>query len=175
MAHQFPSQLKLGAADSHLFEAVQECCRTKIVFGGMHVRELKEIVEELMIGEFDPYFTKDEQKTLILEPVETTREVVTRGRTFGGSLGMNTGTSSATGRGRSRGVSRQAGTSEGHGDAFSMARAIGTAIPLGPSESLLPSGDMITVTNPGGTSDTTISGEAFSDTYGSFESSGTSD
>ncbi len=72
MAHQFPSQLKLSADDSHLFEAVQECCRTKIVFGGLHVSEFEGIVKELMIDQFNPYFIKDERKALELEPIETT-------------------------------------------------------------------------------------------------------
>jgi hypothetical protein len=176
IAHQFPSQLKLGASDSHLFEAVEHCCRTKIVFGGMHVRELKEVVEEIVIDQFDPYYIKDQRRTLIVEPIETTREVVTRGSTTGGSLGMNTGTSSATARGQAHGVSWQSGASHSHSDASSLLHSSGVNSGVSEGESLLPNGDIIAVAHTTeGMSEVDAKSTTTSDSYGGFEAEGQQD
>ena len=174
MAHQFPSQLKLSADDSHLFEAVQECCRTKIVFGGLHVSELEGVVKELVIDQFNPYFIKDERKTLELEPIETTRETATRGFTIGGSLGMNRGTSSATALGKSRGVSKMKGTSENSSNTVSSAHVSGASSMASTGETILPNGEIITVAHAGaGSSQSDMNSQAFTDAYGLFESHGT--
>ena len=173
MAHQFPSQLKLSAEDSHLFESVQHCCRTKIIFGGVHVSELEGIVKELVIDQFNPRLVKDERKTPYFEAVESTRDTVTRGVSVGGSVGVNSGASSATARGRSRGNSRQWGASHSHSDAFSMVHSSATNAGVSMGETLLPNGETIAVHhNVEGTSEADASGTTRSDTYGEFQSQG---
>ena len=65
--------------DTRIFEAVRNCCRTRILFPGMHVDELEAEVKDIMIDQWNPLSIKDQKKTLIVEPTETTREVVTNG------------------------------------------------------------------------------------------------
>ena len=74
LANQFPSQFKLSKEDTRLFAAVEHCARTKVIFGGMHVSELKPVVEDLMIDQYNWMTVKDERTTLECEPIETTRE-----------------------------------------------------------------------------------------------------
>jgi len=108
LANQFPSQFKLSNEDTRIFDAVQHCARTRIVFGGVHVDQLEGIVKEMMIDQWNPMAVKDRTKTLIAEPTETTREVTTNGSNVGTSVGKSTSTSSAM-RGESRMVRRASG------------------------------------------------------------------
>jgi hypothetical protein len=176
IAHQFPSQLKLGAEDSHLFEAVQECCRTKVLFGGMHVDELDGMVKELMIDQFNPLAVKDERTTLELEPVESTRETVTRGWSIGASKGTTKGTASAIARGKSRGNSRQWGASHSHSDALSLVHSSGVNSGMNEGETLLPTGEIIAVTSAtNGASEVDTHGSTTVDAYGEFQAQGEQD
>jgi len=174
LAHQFPSQMKLSSADSNLFDAVRECCRTKIVFGGVHASELeKDIVKELMIDQFNPYAVKDEISTLECEPVESTRVTTTGGFTIGGSLGKTTGTSTATARGRARATSRSWGASHAHSDALSVVHSTGTNSGISTGETILPNGETIAVAhNIEGESAVDALGTSSADSYGEFQSQG---
>ncbi len=173
LAHQFPSQFKLSPEDARIFDAVQHCARTKIVFGGMHVAELEGVVKDMMIGEFDPYSVKDQVKTLIVEPTETTREVATNGFTIGCSLGKTSSTSSAIARGEARGTSRQWGGSHAHSDAVSLAHSTGVSAGMGEAQTMLPNGEIITMASAtNGTTDISTAGTASVESYGEFQSEG---
>lgn len=133
IAHQFPSQLKLSAENSHLFEAVQHNCRTKVVFGGMHIDELEGVTKELFIDQYNPWFVKDERTTLECEPIETRRSLITRSR------------NSSRTRGKNKTHARS--TSHGSTNTMSHGSASGFFVSTGGGESLLPSGDIIETAN----------------------------
>lgn len=175
-AHQHLDQLRQEDESRRIYGSVMKSARVKVIFGDCAAEDLDILLRDAMIDQFDNMKVKDEIRTLQLEPVESVREVTTSGRSLGGSLGMNKGTSAATARGRSHSVSRQSGTSEAHGDTISSAQASGVTSALMNGETVLPNGDIVTVANAGdGASEVNISGQAFSDSYGSFESFGTQD
>jgi TraM recognition site of TraD and TraG len=119
-AHQELSQLRDEDKGGDLYHAIMGCARTKLLFGGLSVEDLRILAPEVKIDQYSPLIVKDQRTSLEIEPVESTREVVTRGHTIGRSLGVNKGASSAIARGRSHGVSRQWGASQSHGDILSV-------------------------------------------------------
>jgi hypothetical protein len=173
LANQFPSQFKMSQEDTRIFDAVQHCARTRIVFGGIHVDQLEGMVKEMMIDQWDPMAIKHRTRTLIAEPTETTREVVSRGRSLGGSVGGTLGTSSATAHGASHGVSRQRGTSSAHSDAMALVRSNGTSSGMTDGQTILPNGEIISIASAtGGASDITTAGMTSADSSAEFQSEG---
>jgi hypothetical protein len=125
---------------------VQGCARTKFFFGGLSAEDLDVLVRDACIEEFDPFKVKDELKTLLLKPVESSRTVVTRGFNVGTSLGTAHGTSHARNRVNSVGFSSSEGESfmDGASDAtgFSSGHVSGRQFGLGGGEAILPNGEI---------------------------------
>jgi hypothetical protein len=143
LAHQYPEQLVHEDESRRIYEAVLNDARTRVLFGGLNVAALRPLVEDMFIGEVDPFRIKDEISALECEPVETTR--VSRTRSRSGSEGESVAyprseseqesASVTNGRSRSRGVGRNvattaseaAGWSESRGEQRAKAVANGTA------------------------------------------------
>jgi type IV secretory system conjugative DNA transfer VirD4/TraG family protein len=146
MAHQTLGQLRAEDETGYLYSSVQGCARTKFYFGGSSVEDLEVLVKDACIEQFDPYKVKDELKTLLLDPIESRRTVVTRGFNVGTSLGTAHGTSHARNRVNSIGFSSSEGESfmDGTSDAtgFSSGHVSGRQFGLGGREAILPSGEV---------------------------------
>ncbi len=126
LGNQYLAQLREQEETGLLADSVMKCVRTKILFGGLSTDDLEYLVPEVMIDRFDPWLVKDELKSLELEPVESTREVLTEGESQSNNVSQTVGSSQATsstqaqGRdrttGTARGVSRETGVSESQGE-----------------------------------------------------------
>lgn len=162
--------------DARIFEAVRNCCRTRILFPGMHVDELEAEVKDIMIDQWNPLAIKDQRKTLIVEPTETTREVVTNGMSAGASFTRTSGTTSAATHGTSHGKSRQWGGSRAHSDAVSMADGSSVSSGMTSGETILPDGQVISITSAiDGAGEFHTNSATSLDSYGEFQSEGEQD
>jgi len=130
-AHQELSQLRDEDKGGDLYHSLMGCARTRILLGGLSFEDLKILVPDVMADQYSPRLVKDEITSLEIEPVESTREVVTNGTSIGGSLGASRGTSSSASRGRAHGVSRQFGSSYTHGEGVSSLHSYGTSFGVG--------------------------------------------
>ncbi len=94
VGHQHLEQLILEG-NRQLRVSVDTDLRSKIVFGGLPVAQLEELVPDLFLEAFDPRSVKDELTHLELDPVETRRAVPTftigssRGTTFAHSKSVS--------------------------------------------------------------------------------------
>jgi len=152
LAHQNLGQLRQGDESGLLYESVMNCARTKVLFGGLSVSDLRILVEETMIEQFDPMSIKDELTTLELEPVESSRTVVARGKqqsfgitpSFGvtRSSGVTTtsGKDIADGRSKTEISAHSSGWSDTEGESY------GSQSVHGESETRLPNGDSVKAT-----------------------------
>jgi hypothetical protein len=80
LSHQHPDQLLLEDGNRRLRDAVMNNTAVKIIFGGLSVKNLRELAEEVLIDQFDPWKIKDEIFSLECEPVEETRTSSTTAR-----------------------------------------------------------------------------------------------
>ena len=139
IAHQHLDQLTLEDGDLRLRSSVMTDARTKIVFGGLPVSQLRELIPDLFLGEFDPLAVKDEVTTLECEPVETVRNVLSF--TLGGGASTGSGTTDISGEGRTTTVSRGRTVttmhSVGHASGQSDAASVGQSV------TVLPTGEMV--------------------------------
>jgi len=173
VASQFPSQYKLSKEDTRIFEAVRNCCRTRVLFPGMHVDELEAEVKDMMLDRWDPMSIKDQRKTLIAEPIETTREVMTNGVSAGTSHTRTSATTSAVTRGTSHGTSRQSGGSHAHSDAVSLANGSSVSSGMTSGETILPDGQVISIASAiDGSGEFHTESTTSVDSYGEFQSEG---
>ncbi len=59
LAHQYLNQLLEEDQSGKLLSSVMNCARTKVLFGGIEVKELETFAKEFFIDQFDPYTVKD--------------------------------------------------------------------------------------------------------------------
>src|SRR5216684_7363113 len=146
LAHQTLGQLRAEDETGYLYSSVQGCARTKFYFGGLSSEDLDVLVRDACIEEFNPYKVKDEIKTLLLDPIESRRTVVTTGVSTSTSFGTAHGTSHARNRVSSFGVSSSESESsmDGASDAtgFSSGRVTGRQFGLGGGDAILPNGEV---------------------------------
>ena len=173
LAHQTLGQLRAEDETGYLYSSVQGCARTKFYFGGSSSEDLEVLVKDACIEQFDPYKVKDELKTLLLDPIESRRTVVTTGVSTSTSFGTAHGTSHARNRVSAIGVSSSESESsmDGASDAtgFSSGRVTGRQFGLG-GDGILANGEVT------GTSESDIEShtdlhsqthsEGFSSSYG---------
>jgi len=139
VSHQHLDQLTLEDGDLRLRSSVMTDARTKIVFGGLPVSQLRELIPDLYLGEFNPLAVKDELTSLECEPVETVRASYTlssggsRAHTKTQSSGHTEGDTRsvahalARSRGRSQSVSIGHSVSAGEGDFATSGSGVGTS------------------------------------------------
>jgi hypothetical protein len=118
LAHQFPSQL-VNASREHgqgLYESVMENTRTKVVFSlSLQEKNLAPLADWLFMGMYDPDQVKHElYATKVMDYMEETRTVNTRGESRGETRSDSSGTGSNTGNMR---VDGSSGSFEGYGGA----------------------------------------------------------
>jgi len=128
IAHQHLEQLTLEGGDRRLRVSVDTDLRTKIVFGGLPVSQLEELVPDLFLDQFDPLAVKAELTTLECEPVETMRASFTL--SSGGSTGRTQTQSSGHTEGDARSVAHTLAWSRGR----SQSRSIGHSVSTGEGE-----------------------------------------
>lgn len=85
LAHQHMGQFEVDEASRRLAPSVENCARTKIVFGGLSVQEMAAQVDNLFLDRLDPWIVKDEIVAQELEPVEEVRASYSLTSTRGGS------------------------------------------------------------------------------------------
>ncbi len=145
LAHQTLGQLRAEDETGYLYSSVQGCARTKFYFGGSSSEDLEVLVKDACIEQFDPYKVKDEIKTLLLDPIESRRTVVTTGVSTSTSFGTAHGTSHARNRVNSVGFSASEGESsmDGASDAtsFSSGHVSGRQFGLG-GDGILANGEV---------------------------------
>ncbi|MFN7964907.1 MAG: hypothetical protein U0V87_04355, partial [Acidobacteriota bacterium] len=141
---------------TRLYDAVMNCARTKLVFGGLSAAQLEPMVRELAIGEFDPMAVKDEIRANEVIPIETTRTVVTRTTTVGRSRGRT----DSEGTGDAVADSQTAGSSWGKIESTAEIETKGTASGsqsgLGSSQSISPDGTIVTSSDFAGSGESTV-------------------
>lgn len=146
-AHQHLHQLRDEEKSGYLYHSVMADARTKVVFGGLAVDDLRVLAEECFLGEFDPKRIKDELTTLELEPFESRREIVTRADsdTWSATAGSSSsvGSTRSAIRGKSVGISRQRGQSRGRAHAVSSGSGQANGASLSIGEVVLPCGNMV--------------------------------
>jgi hypothetical protein len=186
VAHQHLDQLSLEDGDERLRSSVMTDARTKIVFGGLPVPQLRELIPDLYLGEFNPLAVKDELTTLECEPVETVRAVLAFG--VGGGKSATSGANETKGETNALALSRAEALTTMRGTAHSSGYADSAF--GGHSTTVLPTGEVMisdTTSGGGGTSDVTseslLSGATeteartttwtTSQTYGESRSTGT--
>jgi hypothetical protein len=175
-AHQHLDQLRQADGSQEIYGAVMKSARVKAVFGDVESQDLDVLLRDAMIDQYDYKKVKDEIDALELEPIESTRDTVTRGLNIGGSFVVNSGTSSANARGKSYGNSRQWGASRSHTDGLSVVHSNATNSGVSTGETLLPNGETIQVEhNIEGNTEADASGITTTDTYGEFQSQGEQD
>jgi hypothetical protein len=145
LAHQYPLQLKEDG--SRLYEAVRDCVRTKIVFGGLSVETLEPLSKEVVIDQFDPHTVKDELTTLEVEPVDKWTLQVAETETTTVGTASSRGTSNTETEGHSHQWSYQDGVSESEGESESSGTAVGVQALAGVGETVLPDGQIVASTN----------------------------
>jgi hypothetical protein len=175
LAHQNIGQLRAEDETGYLYDSVMKCARTKFLFGGLHVEDLDVLVRDACIEEFDPYKVKDELKTLVLDPVEARRDVVSRGWSREASYGAASARSRTQSRVRSVGRSVSKGKTTMHGESTgstsSSGYVSGSQSGFGGGETMLADGTIIgTSHDMAGTSESDIS--SYSDTCSETHSRG---
>jgi hypothetical protein len=113
LAHQNLGQLRKEDAGGDLYSSVMGSTRAKFVFGGLNEEDLQIIARETMLEEFNPYAVKDVIESLELEPVESSRTVITRGTSRSRTVGTSHSASRSTTTGGTRGSSLFGGWSSG--------------------------------------------------------------
>lgn len=165
LAHQALGQLRGEEKTSHVYESVTKCARTKFYFGGLGVEDLEVLVKDACIEEYDPYKVKDELTTLVLNPIESRRIIVTHGRNSGASTGIARGESNARNHVKAVGFSRSKGKTSTHGEsagnASSSGYMSGSQFGLGAGETILPSGEIVQISNE---TDGTTEADTYSET-----------
>jgi len=112
LAHQDLGQLRGPKGETQfVYDSVMGCARTKILFGGLSTADLRVLTEEVAIDQYDPYKVKDELTTLILDPVESTRNVLSLGGAVGRSNTRSEGKSRTVTQSNSVGISVNEGIS----------------------------------------------------------------
>lgn len=151
LAHQNLGQLRGEEKTSYVYDSVTKCARTKFYFGGLGVEDLEILVKDACIEEYDPYKVKDELTTLVLDPIESQRDIVTHGSNVGASAGIARGKSRARNRVNAVGLSESKGKSstdgESTGTTFSSGHVSGSQLGLGAGETILPNGEIIETAN----------------------------
>jgi hypothetical protein len=162
LAHQTPSQLKLEGSP-RLYDAVRDCVRTKILFGGLSVETLEGegLVKEYSIDRYDPWRVKDELTSLEVEPVDKWTLQVAETESVSTGTGRTHGTSATETEGHSHQWSYQDGVSETEGESESSGTATGVQALSGVGETVLPGGEIVASTNHmTGGGESTFSGSA---------------
>jgi type IV secretory system conjugative DNA transfer VirD4/TraG family protein len=165
LAHQNLGQLRREDQSEYVYDSVQGCALTKLYFGGLHEKDLNEVVRDTCIEQWDSYQVKDEITTPFLDPVETRRDVVTKSESIGVTAGVAKGKSEARTCVNARGFSRSKGTSttdsESSGSTSSSGFVTGRQFGCGSGETMLPGGELIETFNEmDGTSDSHMDSEA---------------
>lgn len=139
LSNQHLNQYRSEGSD-RLFDAVMNCARTKIVFGGLSAAQLEPMVKELAITEFDPMAVKDEIKANEIIPIESRRLVVTHTT----SQGRSSGSGMSEGRGTATTESETSGHTWGHSETESVfeSEGYGTGVSSGVSHAIAPGGDI---------------------------------
>jgi hypothetical protein len=192
LSHQHPNQLLLENGDTKLRDAIMECTRTKIVFGGLSTKILRELTPEMLLDQYDPWTIKDELTSLELDPSEATRtsrttsrsrskgkshsasstegethsDAFTSGKTSGRAFGLHQGKGKSRAQGQAHTIMRGTAEARGSAHAFgaSWGGSRGRALGSGSGMTVLPDGQVLTTgTDQTTTSDMDFSGESFSD------------
>jgi hypothetical protein len=121
MAHQHMAQLLGDDGSTRLLDAIKECCKTRLVFGGNWKKNLEELTEDMFIDQYNPWAIKDEIRSLELEPIESTR--------------VSRSAGDATTHGTSRSYGETETESHGRGVQRSRSASIGGSETTGTSES----------------------------------------
>ncbi|HEV8700947.1 MAG TPA: hypothetical protein VGV60_06710 [Candidatus Polarisedimenticolia bacterium] len=165
LGHQYPEQLRTEASD-RLYHAVMNCCRTKMVFGGLSTEQLDTITREVTIEQYDPKAVKDELYALEIEPVEAVRVVRTFSSTESTSRGHSHGRGEATSDGVTRGGFRAYGKTKGRSESESQmtssAHAAGYQAVMGTGQVVMPDGQIVSTNSHDGSgvSSASIAGSA---------------
>ncbi len=127
LAHQHEAQLREETTVPGLADALLNCARTKILFGGNAVRHLELTIKEFFADAVDVMKVKDERHALELDPIETRRVVVSEGVSQGRTASWTRGDSTGITEGRSSGRSRSwtRGRSRGSSDAVTHGKTRG--------------------------------------------------
>lgn len=147
-AHQSPSQLKLEGSP-RLYDAVRDCVRTKIVFGGLSAETLEGdgVLKDLVIDTYNPKAVKDELTSLEVEPVNRWHLQVAETESATVGTARSRGTSNTETEGHSHQWSYQDGVAESEGESESSGAAVGVQALAGLGETLLPSGEIVASSN----------------------------
>jgi hypothetical protein len=121
LAHQHIGQLLDEDGSGQLLNSVMNNARTKIVFGGSWAKDLKDLTEELVIDQFDPWTIKDEIHSLELDPIETTRTSRTTSYASSLSHGLSMPTSVTVGESQTESRGTNAGITRGIQESTSKA------------------------------------------------------
>jgi hypothetical protein len=129
LAHQHMGQLLAEGGSTRLLDAVKNCCKTRLVFGGNWKKDLEELTEDMMVDKYSPWALKDEITSLELEPVESMRKSYARGKAISRGRSWTRGEteSESYGSGRQRNVTTTYGQSlsEGEGEGESQGETEG--------------------------------------------------
>jgi len=173
ISHQDLAQLRAADETGNVYGSVMGSCRTKIVFGGMEPPDCRMFAEQLFLDRFNPLAVKHEIWHNEITPVESTRQVITKGSTTGGSLGIKRGISSAVAKGEQHGTSRNWGSQRSHTDAFALLDGTSEHGGMSTGETMLPNGDVIAVAHElSGTGSMHAENVMSADMYGESQAQG---
>lgn len=177
LAHQHCAQLMEEDKTGYLFHSVMNDARIKIVFGGSSVHDLEHyLTKELLLDQFDPWTIKDEIYSLECEPVEETRESITKSTSRSRGCGLSFPYAEAEGESTTTtyGVTESAsyGTSESDSVAVTKGTSKGESLERGISTTTTDSWAE-TVSQADHWSESEGEGEAFSTSESDSSSSGT--
>jgi hypothetical protein len=165
LSSQHQEQARTEGSD-RLYHAVMNCCRTKIVFGGLSAEQLDSITRELTIDQFDPKSVKDELHALEIEPVEAVRVIrsysTSRGTSRSRSRGHGESQSDGITRGGFRAYGKAHGRSETESQIESTAHVTGYQAVMGTGQVVMPDGQIVSTTSHegGAASSSTVVGSA---------------
>jgi len=138
IAHQHLSQLADEDQSGYLLHSVMNDARTKIIFGDLDFDDLQMLSRNVMLDRYSPWTLKDELKSPVFVPVETTRmsRSVSRSTSRGRGLSLpestTDGTSASTSQGTTEsltlGVQQSQSAAETRGTSRGTAFATGTSI-----------------------------------------------
>lgn len=120
IAHQHISQLADEDQSGYLLHSVINDCRTKAIFGDLAFEDLEALAKNVMLDRYDPWRLKDEIKSPVFAPKETTR--VSYGRSRSGSRGKSVAISQS----ESEGTSEAETTGESFGESTTLSETTGT-------------------------------------------------
>lgn len=139
VAHQHLQQLELEDGNPRLKASVQNDARTKVVFGGLPVRDVEEFIADLYLDQWDPKSVKDEIVGLESIYRETTRRSETVTKTRAKYAGMAWPSSESRGRGLTRTHLETSGLATGSADGSNTNAGATDAMVMLPDGTAIPS------------------------------------